>query len=207
MFRPSAPAGVARVGEAAPAGCAYWKQAAEGRAFYTEASDHYNCPVGAHTHGVELPPEKAKELEGLIGTMVGLQYLDPSEIAGIPRREERFGAAVYSPLAEALEEPDVVLIRGDAKQMMLLSEAASAAGVGPSGGLMGRPTCAAIPQVLSTGRCVASLGCIGNRIYTGLGDDEFYFALPGGKVDAIVEKLATIVHANRELEAFHRSRV
>jgi uncharacterized protein (DUF169 family) len=50
------------------------------------------------------------------------------------------------------------------------------------------------------------VGCIGNRVYTGLADDELYAALPGSQLDAIIQKLATIVHANRELEQFHRSR-
>jgi uncharacterized protein (DUF169 family) len=71
-FTASAPAGVPRVAKAGPAGCAYWKQAAEGAVFYTEAADHYNCPVGSYTHGVTLPPERARELEDVVGTMVGL---------------------------------------------------------------------------------------------------------------------------------------
>ena len=44
--------------------------AAEGQAFYTTAADHTNCPIGAFTHGVELSPAKAQELQGLIGTMI-----------------------------------------------------------------------------------------------------------------------------------------
>ena len=70
-FAAAPPPGVPHVSKAGPAGCAYWKQAAEGAAFYTEAADHFNCPVGAHTHGVALPPERARELEGVVGTMVG----------------------------------------------------------------------------------------------------------------------------------------
>jgi len=37
-FRAAAPAGVGRVARAGPAGCAYWRSAAEGRVFYTEAA-------------------------------------------------------------------------------------------------------------------------------------------------------------------------
>ena len=59
---------------------------------------------------------------------------------------------------------------------------------------------------MKTGQGVASLGCIGNRVYTGLGDEEMYFALPGSQVKAVTEKLATIVHANSELEKYHRAR-
>ena len=69
------------------------------------------------------------------------------------------------------------------------------------------PTCAVLPQVLKTGQGVASLGCIGNRVYTGLADDELYFALPGSQVQAVTEKLATIVHANRELEKYHTAKL
>jgi hypothetical protein len=44
-------------------------------------------------------------------------------------------------------------------------------------------------------------------VYTGLADDELYFVIAGSQLDAVVEKLITIVDANRELEKFHRGRV
>ncbi|MBI1913719.1 MAG: DUF169 domain-containing protein [Planctomycetes bacterium] len=206
-FQASPPAGVPRVDAAGPSGCTYWKHAAEGRTFYTEAADHYNCPVGAYTHGVDLPPERAHELPDVLGTMFNLGYLRQEEVAGVPRREGAFGVAVYAPLAAVPVEPDVVLVRGNAKQVMLLAEAAQAAGVAAGTGLMGRPTCAAIPEAMRSQAAVASLGCIGNRVYTGLGDEELYFALPGRHAAAVTEKLAGIVHANRELEKYHRGRL
>jgi uncharacterized protein (DUF169 family) len=138
--------------------------------------------------------------------MFGLHYLRPEEVPGIPRRQGEFRVAVYAPLANVPEEPDVVLVRGNAKQVMLLAEAAQAAGVGAESGFMARPTCAVVPEVLRTRRSAASLGCIGNRVYTGLADDELYFALPGEHVEAVTEKLGAIVHANRELENYHRAR-
>lgn len=206
-FRESAPEGIARIESGAPSGCTYWKYAAQGRTFYTEAADHYGCPIGAHTHGIDLPDEQAKEFDGLIGTMVSLSYIDANEVAGIPRRPEPFGVAIYAPLADADFEPDVVLVTGTAKQLMLLAEAAHAAGVGSEPSVVGRPTCAAIPAVMQSGLTAANFGCIGNRVYTELADDNLYFLIPGSKLDAVVGKLATIVHANRELEKFHRGRV
>jgi uncharacterized protein (DUF169 family) len=197
---------VSRLPAAAPSGCSYWRRAAEGETFYTEASDHYNCPIGAYTHGVELPPAQAKELESVVGKMIGLGYLRQEEVPAIPRRQAEFRVAVYAPLADATEEPNVVLVRGNAKQVMLLAEAAQAAGVGAESGFMGRPTCAVVPEVLRTRRAAASLGCIGNRVYTDLANDELYFALPGEHVEAVTEKLAAIVQANRELENYHRAR-
>jgi uncharacterized protein (DUF169 family) len=200
-FRDTAPAGVPRVDSTGPSSCTYWKLAAEGRAFYTEASDHHNCPVGAYTHGVDLTAEVRKELEGVVSTMISLGYLRAEEVPGIPRRDGAFGVAVYAPLAQADGEPDVVIVTGNARQVMLLAEAAGATG------LMGRPTCAALPQAMKTGQGVVSLGCIGNRVYTGLADDELYLALPGSQVKEVTEKLATIIHANNELEKYHTNRL
>ena len=87
-FLASPPAGLSRVDRAAAAGCAYWKQASDGHSFYTTPEDHHNCPVGAFTHGVVLPPAKTQELESLVGTMIQLQYLRDDEVPQIPRRSE-----------------------------------------------------------------------------------------------------------------------
>ena len=205
-FRVAAPAGVGRVERAGPAGCAYWKSAAEGHVFYTEAADHYNCPVGAHTHGVELPAARAAELEGVVGTMVGLEYIRMEEVAALPRVTEPFRVAVYAPLGKAPVPPDVVLMRGSARQIMLMAEAARAAGIGHDGATLGRPACAMIPEAMRSAQGNTSLGCIGNRVYTGLGDAELYFTIPGVKLGEVVDKLATIVHANRELQKYHEGR-
>jgi uncharacterized protein (DUF169 family) len=205
-FRDEPPAGMAQVPAPQPAGCGYWRLAAEGGVFATSGSDHHGCPVGAHTHGVPLPPEKRTELEGLIGTMVGLEYLTMDEVPSIPHRTAPFGTALYAPLAKATFSPDVVLVRGNPRQLMLLAEAAQSAGIVGAHPALGRPTCAVIPQALSTGRTAVSLGCVGNRVYTGAADDEAYFAVPGDGVLALLQRLEVLARANRELEAFHRGR-
>jgi uncharacterized protein (DUF169 family) len=205
-FQDTPPANISRIAAPAPSGCTYWKIAAEGKAFYTEASDHYNCPIGAFTHNVELSPERMEELQGVVNTMVNLSYIRPEEIPAIPQRKEKLKIAVYAPLSDAPAVPDVVIVSGNAKQMMLLVEAAGAAGAGAATGLTGRPTCAAIPAAIASGRAVSSLGCIGNRVYTDLADDELYCALPGSQLNAVVDKLAVIVNANDELAKYHRVR-
>src|ERR1700731_3812364 len=79
-FLAKAPAGVPRVSAAGPSSCTYWKRAAEGQTFYTEAADQLNCPIGAYTHGVELPLDQQQELQGVINTMVSLGYLHMAEV-------------------------------------------------------------------------------------------------------------------------------
>jgi len=63
-----------------------------------------------------------------------------------------------------------------------------------------------LPQAIVTASSVASIGCIGNRVYTQLADDELYLTVPAKTVNAMLAKLATIVSANDELEKFHRQR-
>lgn len=205
-FLETPPAGLPKISKAQPAGCSYWKEASEGRAFYTTADDHQNCPVGAFTHGVALSEEKSAELQALVGTMIELKYLKSDEIPLIPHRSAPMKVAAYAPLANAGFSPDVVIFRGTVKQIMLLSEAALAAGVFESGQVMGRPACSMLPQATAAGTSVASVGCIGNRVYTGLDDNEMYLTVPGNKVAAVLDQLAVIVNANTELEKFHRAR-
>lgn len=205
-FYDTQPDGVSRVEKVEASGCTYWRRAAEGKTFYTEAADHYNCPIGCYTHNIELPDAQMKELENTLGLMGELGYITMEEVPGIPTRDTPFKSAVYAPLSDATDTPDVVLISGTPKQMMFLAEAATAAGIGAEDSVMGRPTCAAIPAVIQSGRSVSSLGCIGNRVYTALSDDDFYFAFPGKHIDALVEKLETIVNANQALEEYHQQR-
>lgn len=205
-FLSTPPANLARIERAAAAGCAYWKQASDGHAFYTTVEDHFNCPVGAYTHGADLPAATANELQGLVGTMIELRYLSADEVPQIPRRIEPLQIVAYAPLADTCFRPDVVVFRGNARQIMLLTEAARAVGAFADGTAMGRPACAAIPQTLATSGGVASIGCIGNRVYTMLGDDELYLIVPGSVVERMLDELSTIATANAELERFHRGR-
>jgi uncharacterized protein (DUF169 family) len=204
-FRDTPPPGVAHA-ETGPASCAYWKRAASGETFWTDAADHQNCPIGAHTHGVPLSEAKQQELMGLVGTMVQLGYLRMEEVPAIPHRKAPLRVAVYGPLSEMPCPPDLVLVRGTTAQLMVLVEAAQAAGLSPDAPAMGRPSCAALPQALRSTRPAVSLGCIGNRVYTGLADGEGYVALPAKAANAVSARLATLAHANQELEKFHRAR-
>ena len=205
-FLTAPPAGLERIDRPAAAGCGYWKHAADGYSFYTTAEDHQNCTVGAFTHGVTLPPAKTEELQSLMGTMIELQYLRSDEVAGIPHRQEPLQVAAYAPLDTATFTPDVVIFRGNTRQIMLLSEAARAARAFETGTAMGRPACAMLPQALGSTAAVASIGCIGNRVYTSLGDDELYLAVPAKALAETLGQLDTILTANAELEKFHRQR-
>ena len=206
-FSDDPPVGVAHVDERAPAGCAYWSRAAKGESFYTLPGDHAGCAVGAHTHNAPLDEKGQAELGELIKVMSGLGYLGPDEVPQIATRKTPLKVLTYSPLDGAVGTPDLVLIRASARSGMLLSEAAHLAGVRDDAAAGLRPACTVVPHTQSSGKTSSSLGCIGNRVYTGLGDDELWFAIPGAQLDKVLDKLETVVTANRALESFHRARL
>lgn len=204
-FRDSPPPGVSKFTGTAPSGCSFWRLASEGRTFYTVPSDHYNCPIGAYTHNIELPPDRAKELEGTLGFMVDIGYVRMEEVPGIPRLPTPPGAVVYAPLGDTPVDPDVVLFWGPAARVMLLQEAAIRAGVAASLNTLGRPTCMALPAALAHGM-VASTGCVGNRVYTGAEEGELYAAVPGKDLAKLEDATGTIRSANAKLLEYHQAR-
>jgi uncharacterized protein (DUF169 family) len=205
-FSDDPPPNVPRIERAEAAGCGYWRLAGEGRVFHTLAEDHLGCPVGAYTHGVAMAGPDEKALHETIGVMVGLGYLAESEVPGIPHRGKPLRVVTYAPLAKAPVDPDVVLVRGGARAVMLLSEAAHAADARDHTYAGLRPACTAVPQVLASAQATHSLGCVGNRVYTGLPDGEMWWAAPGPSLEDILDRLERIVRANQALEAHHRAR-
>ncbi len=204
-FAETPPAGVAKFSGTEPSGCSFWRIASEGRTFYTVASDHHNCPIGSYTHHLDLPPARARELDQTLSFMAEAGYIRMEEVAGIPRLARPPGVVIYAPLGDTPVDPDVVLFSGPPGQVMLLQEAALRAGVVAQLPLLGRPTCMALPAALAHG-VVASTGCIGNRVYTDVGDDELYVVVPGKDLASVAETARTIVEANTQLAEYHRGR-
>ena len=188
-----------------PSGCSFWRLAAEGRTLYTVPQDHFNCAVGAYTHNITLSPEREKETEQTLKFMFDLGYVKPEEVPQIPRLAKTPKAILYTPLGEAATVPDVVLFAVKPAGAMLLQEAANRAGVGSGAPVLGRPTCMALPASLQHG-AITSLGCIGNRVYTGLGEDEMYVVLRGKDLALVAEALKTIGSANAVLHDYAKGR-
>lgn len=205
QFTPKLVADVKKFTGTMPSGCSFWRLAAEGRTFYTVPADHHNCPIGSYTHNIALPAERAQELEQALGLMVQIGYIKMEEVPGIPRLPQQPAAILYAPLADTPVEPDVVIFSGPAGKIMMLQEAAIRAGSAAELPLLGRPTCMSIPAAIGHG-AVMSSACIGNRIYTDLGENEMYAAIPARALVQIAAELPTIVNANAQLAAYHTDR-
>ena len=203
-FRDTPPDGVLPLSGTQPAGCSFWRLAAGGHVFYTVPSDHFNCPIGSYTHNIALPPGREADLTGTLELMVDVGYIKMEEVPGVPRLPKTPAVTIYAPLSQTPVVPDAVLVAGKPAKLMLLHESAiGAAKVALP--LLGRPTCMAIPAALSGG-VASSLGCIGNRIYTGVPDDHFYTVVSGSDLDVIAAELETIVLANARLAEYHQMR-
>jgi uncharacterized protein (DUF169 family) len=167
--------------------------------------DHVNCAVGAYTHNVPLSAEREKETQQTLRMLFDLGYLKPEQVPQIPRLTKIPAAIAYAPLGDAKFEPDAVLFACQPAGAMLLNEAAERARVGSGAPVLGRPTCMALPASLQAGSIV-SLGCTGNRVYTGLGEDELYFVVSGKDLTALSDALQVIAGANQALREYAEAR-
>lgn len=192
-FLDEEPEGVKKFVGTQPSGCSFWRLAAEGRTFYTIPENHFNCAVGAYTHNIALSPEREIETDRTLKMMFDLGYVKPEEVAQIPRLAKEPKAVLYAPLADSPVDPDVVLFALRPAAAMLLQEAAGRAGVGSGG------------PSLQFG-AIASLGCIGNRVYTGLDEHEMYVVLRGKDLEKVAEALQVIGGANAALCDYARGR-
>src|SRR5271170_8414752 len=204
-FLDAAPSTVKKFDGTEPSGCSFWRLAANGAVFYTVPENHFNCAVGAYTHNITLSPEREKETEQTLKMMFDLGYMKPEEVPQIPRLAKAPAAIVYAPLGESPVAPDVVLFACKPSAAMLLNEAAGRAGVGSGIPALGRPTCMALPATLEHGS-ILSLGCMGNRVYTGLGEDEMYLVLRGKDLAAVADALGVITSANAALNEYAQGR-
>ena len=208
-FLDAVPNGVSKFSGTEPAGCSFWRLASTGRTFYTVAADHFNCAVGSYTHNIPLSSEREKETEQTLGLMFQVGYIKPEEVPGIPRLAKTPAAILYSPLGattiDLKNSASAVLFACKPSAAMLLNEAAIRAGAGGATPAMGRPTCMGLPLALERGTQM-SLGCIGNRTYTGLADDELYVIIAGKDLERVADSLDEIVGANNALQEYAQGR-
>ena len=200
------PDGVAEHERAVPAGCVFWQQAAHG-SFTTSPADHAGCTVGMHTHGMAPQNDmQAEDLKVSLKVFNDLGYVREEDLARIPTLPAGTRHVVYAPLSDAPLPPDAVLLFTDARQGLIVTEAAQQVegGMPPA---LGRPACAVVPQTINTGRAALSLGCCGARAYLdALPDSLALWALPGARIAEYAERIQILASANQTLTKFHKLR-
>ena len=174
----SEPAEDGRSGRVA-AGCVFWIRAAEAT-FSTVAEDHGNCSVGRMTHGFATLEDVANN--GDVAALLGSGWVTPEAVGQIPVITERPGAITYGPLSETPDnvDPDVVLLRVNGRQLMVLSDAI------PGLRIEGKPQCHIVALAKQEKVAAASVGCALSRARTGMTPDEMTCAIPAGNLGDVV---------------------
>jgi uncharacterized protein (DUF169 family) len=189
------PKGIPEHPGGAPSVCTFF---AEGqvRPFYAAIPAHEACEVGAFVMGIAPQGELGTRLMSTIGMMQKEGYLAPGEEAKIPRNETPPKYVVYAPLGTVPVAPTSVLFFPKAKGAMLALEASG--GPVPTNG---RPMCALVPTLNHGAPVAMSMGCVGSRVYTQIGDDRLVVGVRGDALDAFHASLTRIVQANQAVGA------
>ena len=172
------------------AGCVFWVEAHD-KTFTTVAEDHGNCSVGSLTHGFKTLEEAAD-----VAALVESEWVTPDLFPHIPTVAQNPGFVTYGPLAEASTDPDVVFIRLNGKQAMMLHDA------WPGLRVEGKPQCHIIPIAKEAGEIALSVGCMLSRIRTGMSNNEVTCAIPAGKLSELLDRLKIANSANMKVAAY-----
>ncbi len=193
-FSPEPPADVARFDEPlsapttdgrtgrVPAGCVFWIRGATAT-FTTVPEDHGNCSVGRVTHGLATLAEVATNED--VATLLGSGWVTERDAAGLPSVSGRPGAVTYGPLADTPPgvRPDVVLLRVNGRQLMVLSDAIPGLLIG------GKPQCHIVAIAKEQRLPAASVGCALSRVRTGMAPEEMTCALPAADLERLVRAI------------------
>ncbi len=170
-----------------PAGCAFWAHGTR-RTFATAPEDHGNCNVGSLTHGLRTLEQAAQGED--VAALVEAGWVTPDMFPAIPTVAERPGAITYGPLSETTFDPDVVFLRLNAKQAMMLHAAL------PDLRFEGKPQCHIVPIAKEQGQVAISVGCMLSRVRTGMAISELTCAIPAARLPEVVNALVAVQEAD-----------
>jgi uncharacterized protein (DUF169 family) len=169
------------------AGCVFWTHALD-RTFSTVAADHGNCSVGSVTHGFKTLDEVAGNAD--VAALLDAGWVTTETVPEIPVVHDRPASVTYGPLAETPVEPDVVLLRLNPKQLMVIADAL------PGLRIESKPQCHIVAVAKEGDEVAASVGCALSRVRTGMPSTEMTCAIPAGKLASVLEALGATARAD-----------
>lgn len=179
-----------------PAGCVFWIEASA-RTFTTEPQDHANCSVGSLTHGLKSLDEVAGNSD--VAALLESGWVTMDAVPQIPVVKERSNFITYGPLAQTPVDPDVVFLRLNPKQAMLLADAV------PELRFEGKPQCHIIPLAKEQNEVAISVGCMLSRVRTGMSNNELTCAIPAKRLSEIIARLKANATADNAVAAYASS--
>jgi uncharacterized protein (DUF169 family) len=175
------------------AGCVFWVKAAD-RTFTTVPEDHGNCSVGSMTHGLKTMEEVAGNAD--VAALLESGWVTMDMVPRIPVVTQRPNFITYGPLQDTPVDPDVVLLRLNPKQVMVLHDAL------PEMRLEGKPQCHIIAIAKEHHEVAASVGCMLSRVRTGLPNSQMTCAIPAPRLAEVVDRLTATCRADMAVAAY-----
>jgi uncharacterized protein (DUF169 family) len=187
-----APAGDGRTG-AVPAGCVFWMKATEAT-FSTEEQDHENCSVGSLTHGFKTAEQIAgnSDVQALLET----GWVNADAVGQITTVADKPRQIIYGPLRDTPVDPDVVFLRLNGKQAMVLHDSV------PDLRIEGKPQCHIVAIAKELGQPALSVGCMLSRVRTGMSSNEMTCALPAHMLASIIDHIKAGSAADKAVAAY-----
>jgi len=176
-----------------PAGCVFWMRATE-RAFVTVPADHANCSVGSYTHGLKSMEEIATNAD--VAALVAAEWVSPADFPKVASVKSKSNYIVYGPLRDMTSDPNVVFIRLNGKQLMMLHDA------WPGARMEGKPQCHIIPIAKEDGEVAVSVGCMLSRVRTGMSNNDISCAIPWAVLPELIGKLRGAVAADERVAQY-----
>ena len=124
-----------------------------------------------------------------IATLLDAGWVTMEMVPEIPVVTTTPGAVVYGPLADSPVDPDVVLLRINGKQLMVLHDAL------PGLRIEGKPQCHIVAVAKEQGDVAVSVGCALSRARTGMPATDMTCAIPGPRLEEIVGAIARTASA------------
>ena len=184
------PKGVAEHPGGSPSVCTFFAEGQK-KAFWVNLQGHEACEIGAFVLGVAPEGDVGRRLMATVGAMQKEGYLAPGDEAKIPRNATAPKYVAYGPLGSLPVAPTNVLMFAKPRSAMLAMEAS-----GQPVPVNGRPMCAVVPTLNHGAPVAVSVGCIGSRVYTQMGDDQMVVGVRGDYLEEFAKRLRTIRHAN-----------
>ena len=172
------------------ASCVFWVQ---NGSFSTAAADHGNCSVGKYVHGFAEASDIIKKSD--VSALLDVGWVTETAFASVVKTSKKAAFIEYAPAAD-MPEPDILLIRLNAKQMMQLGDAVDDLSVS------GKPQCQIIPLARESGLVTVSFGCALSRERTGMSETELTCAIPANQVATIVADLRQVTGADTAVRGY-----
>jgi uncharacterized protein (DUF169 family) len=195
-----APHGVPEHPGGSPSVCTFFSEGRKG-AFYVPMKGHEACEIGAFVLGIAPEGELGTRLMATIGMMQKEGYLAPGDEGKIPKNAKAPNFVAYGPLGSLPMAPTNILLFAKPKSAMLAMEASQQAVP-----VNGRPMCAVVPTLNNGAPVAVSIGCIGSRVYTQMGDDQMIVGVRGDFLKEFARRLKIITHANQVVKTEDESR-